>query len=701
MTLEKPRSTNAGWRMGLLLMMAFILFVNPLAALANSSSPAFSAGGGSSFAIVDGKLFAWGDNDYGQLGLGDRTDRRDPVQVGTAENWVMVSSGESHTVALNDAGEVWVWGRNNVGQLGLGNTTDYRVPTKLGTDIDWVYVAAGQNSTFAIKANNNLYAWGSNSYGKLGIGSTSNKNTPTQVSGSWTSVSSGENHTLAIKTDGTLWSWGYNNYGQLGQGNLPIQYLLGYVSAPRQVGSASNWTAVSAGDNHSLALNSNGQLYSWGRDNNEQLGNGLLSSGRNTPGLVAGNHQWVSVAAGANHTLAIDADGQLWTWGLGLLGRLGQGSGILDQLPQSSPSKVGDETNWTEVAAGGAHSLALNNKGELFAFGSNSDGQIGSGSFLQIQQSVPLFVMQMYTNLDFMGSNTLNVTKELAGDFEYWQAGSETTYTASVQNTSAEPTRTVALIANPLAQDGPEYFYFGELDGGTILDSLGNPVPLNMALEELSNALGLSELLTTDDIVYSFDIFADGSSVKIFNLPDGVWVLAEAVPDGATFAPSYFLDDGADGIEIDGLTELYYAQESTITVLNTYEPGDDEDLDFYGDQDESKGGETGGEEKGGGETGGKEKAGEESATEKEPLVIAKPKPKPKVKAVAKPRPKPKAASTTRSATTPQPGTTSSQQSGRSMPATGDLANIGLWILMLTGAGTVGVGTVVRKKRTGK
>ncbi len=172
---------------------------------------AIAAGGSHTVALKsDGTLWAWGDNDYGQLGDGTTTDKATPTQIGSATNWSAIAAGSRHTVGLKSDGTLWTWGRNPYGQLGDGTTVDKYSPTQVGSATNWSTVAAGRHHTASLTSDGTLWAWGRNDYGQLGDGTTASKNTPTQIGSAtnWSAVAAGGHHTVAIKTDGTLWTWG-------------------------------------------------------------------------------------------------------------------------------------------------------------------------------------------------------------------------------------------------------------------------------------------------------------------------------------------------------------------------------------------------------------------------------------------------------------------------------------------------------------
>ena len=154
-----------------------------------------------------------------------------------------VAAGTDHTAALKSDGTLWTWGDNSKGQLGNGNTTgtDSNVPVQIGSATDWIAIAAGKDHTLAIKRNGTLWAWGRNYYivtgGQLGLGDKLNRFAPTQVGAdtNWAHVAAGSYHTVAVKTNGTLWTWGENSQASLGLMILQKGFF------PTQVGTDTNW----------------------------------------------------------------------------------------------------------------------------------------------------------------------------------------------------------------------------------------------------------------------------------------------------------------------------------------------------------------------------------------------------------------------------------------------------------------------------
>ena len=314
---------------------------------------AVSAGSYHTVAIKnDGTLWAWGNNGIGQLGDNSTTNRGYPTKVNEPSEghgiWIAVSAGGNHTLAIKKDGTLWAWGANYSGQLGINRmdinnrTTPDQVKI-IGiaetADDDWIAVSAGSLHSMAIKSNGELWAWGHNTYGgELGIGNTTDKISPVKVNepsgghGIWVAVSAAERHTVAIKEDGTLWAWGNNGYGKLGIGSTGGTH---YV--PEQVSEPGPWVAVSAkGDSHTVAIKEDSTLWAWGDNSFGQLGNGKSGGSEFSAVPVKVGDNWRKISAGYWHTAAIKEDGVLWSWGYNEYGQLGDAT-VKDK---STPARV-------------------------------------------------------------------------------------------------------------------------------------------------------------------------------------------------------------------------------------------------------------------------------------------------------------------------------------------------------------------------
>jgi len=339
---------------------------------------------------TDGSLWAWGQNLYGRTGVGvGGGNMTTPLQIGRHNDWAYVVAGASHTLAIGRDGSLWAWGSNSHGELGDGTIVNRWAPTRIGTDTNWRSVTAGLGYTVAIRTDGTLWAWGNNEYGQLGIGETADTTpTPTRIGtdSDWAMVAAGiRHHTAAIRTDGTLWVWGRKDRYS---GWPPVihQIIQDYGNTPVQVGADANWAYVAVGGSYIMAIQTDGSLWAWGRNCMGQLGIGEAGAAtyRLTPTRVGTGANWVSVAAGGSHTLAVQADGSLWAWGANWSGQLGAGDAGEITWDDSygyevllTPTRIGMGAS---VAAGGSHSLAIRTDGSLWAWGGNWFGNLGDGT---------------------------------------------------------------------------------------------------------------------------------------------------------------------------------------------------------------------------------------------------------------------------------------------------------------------------------
>jgi alpha-tubulin suppressor-like RCC1 family protein len=305
-------------------------------------------------------LWTWGGNSNGQLGINATTNRSTPVTTfAGGTNWKQVSAslsiGPNRTEAIKTDGTLWIWGDNQFGKLGINDTVNRSTPvTTFAGGTNWKQVSSGGNHTAAIKTDGTLWNWSDGSGGRLGINASTDRSTPvtTFLGGTnWKSVAGGGSYIVAIKTDGTLWIWGYNAYGQLGDNTVisrstPVTTILG----------GNNWKSVAGGSFYTAASKTDGTLWIWGRNNFGQLGINNTAN-RSTPvTTILGGTNWKLVSCGETHTAAIKTDGTLWTWGRNNNGQLG----INNTIDRSTPvTTILGGNNWKSSSAGGDHTVAI------------------------------------------------------------------------------------------------------------------------------------------------------------------------------------------------------------------------------------------------------------------------------------------------------------------------------------------------------
>ncbi|WP_296142698.1 T9SS type A sorting domain-containing protein [uncultured Flavobacterium sp.] len=288
-----------------------------------------SAGINFSLAIkTNGTLWAWGSNLWGRLGITVSGRQLNPIQIGTATDWrnISASAGTSggHSLAIKSDGTLWAWGSNSYGQLGDNTVVNKNQAVQIGVDTDWLTIDAGGDHSVAIKTNGTLWAWGSNGSRQLGTGINGDRHTPTQIGTdtNWQSIDGSFNHTLGIRTDGTLWAWGSGAAMGLGA-------TIGSTNVLLQVGTDNDWAKVIGGINHSLALKTNGTLWSWGENASGGLGLGTDSASEiRIPTQVSTNADKTIISAGNDFSQIMNSDGYLYAAGLNTAGQLGDGTNV-------------------------------------------------------------------------------------------------------------------------------------------------------------------------------------------------------------------------------------------------------------------------------------------------------------------------------------------------------------------------------------
>ena len=312
-----------------------------------------SAGGEHACGIVNGDAYCWGENFSGELGDDANTNSAAPVAVDTSgvltgTTLTQVSSGYSHTCALDAAGKAYCWGLDSYGQLGDGNTTNSSAPVAVDTSgvlagKTLTQITAGVVATCALDAAGAVYCWGRNSFGELGTGNTASSTVPVAVNTSGvlagqtiTQITSGYEDECALDTAGVAYCWGLDSYGQLGDGNTlssTVPVAVGTTGLP----AGQTFTQISAGWYHTCAVDSAGAAYCWGDNSYGQLGdasttNSAVPVAVDTGGALTGK-TLTQVSVGIWHTCALDAAGAPYCWGGNASGELGDDSYSTSAVP--------------------------------------------------------------------------------------------------------------------------------------------------------------------------------------------------------------------------------------------------------------------------------------------------------------------------------------------------------------------------------
>ncbi|WP_161522234.1 RCC1 domain-containing protein [Bifidobacterium xylocopae] len=446
-----------------------------------------AASGNTSAAVTDdGRLLAWGGNDHGQLGDGTTTDNSTPGQVALpgGANARRVALGSGYTLALTDDGRLFAWGGNDHGQLGDNSTRDATRPQAVDNPagVGYCSLSAGKTHSAAVGIDGQVRGWGGNDKGQLGDGTTTDRPEPADAlppaatidavsfdrsaatggynaaSGRWTGTSPAHaaggvdvTVTWSVARDGRTpktfpyryldrytidfdlggapgrapasqsfdegegrhaawpdppqWS-GHGFAGWFTSDGRPYDFnravnagtrltarwdrqsfsvtpASGPAAGDRRVDLTGpgapgvRFTRTAGGAGFSLALGSDGNIYAWGKNDKGQLGDGTTTD-RPTPVRVhaPAGVTFTALAAGASHAIAVGSDGKAYAWGINY-GQLGDGSDINRPLPVTFQTPAG--VSVTQVAAGFYHSLALGDDGKIYAAGFNGSGQLGAG----------------------------------------------------------------------------------------------------------------------------------------------------------------------------------------------------------------------------------------------------------------------------------------------------------------------------------
>jgi alpha-tubulin suppressor-like RCC1 family protein len=450
-----------------------------------------SAGSEHSLAVgSDGNTYAWGFNNLGQLGNNSTADSDVPVLVTlpAGVKFTQVSARYRHSLGLATNGKIYAWGDNFFGQLGNSSKTDSHVPVlvTMPAGVTFTHVSAGGEYSLAVDSAGDVYAWGHNNLGQLGNGTITDSDAPglvTRPAGvTFKQVSAGGSHSLALDPNGNAWAWGYNLYGQLGDGSTADSHVPVAVSMPANV----TFTQVSAGALHSLAVGSNGNAYGWGANFYGQLGNSTITNSHSPVAVPAPGDgaKFTQVSAGNFHSLAVDSNGNSFGWGNNSNGQLGNTTTANSDAPLlvTVPSGV----TFTQMSAGGTHSLAVGSDGKAYAWGDNTYGQLGNNTLTDSHVPVPVYGPVVVTGVSFDGVPGTGLLSQPAGTWSvvtpahtsgavdvlvsYTQFGvAGTEVTAGGFTFAAAPVATLAATGSPTPYPAIGTAFLLIMVGGAIL----------------------------------------------------------------------------------------------------------------------------------------------------------------------------------------------------------------------------------------
>jgi uncharacterized repeat protein (TIGR02543 family) len=376
----------------------------------------------------NGRVFIWGDNNYGQLGDGTNSDQNVPTEITSrfslfeGDKIIELSLGFQHSSALSLTGRVFMWGYNQNGQLGDGTNSNRNVPTEItsrfslaqGDKIIGLSLGRRDHSS-AVSLTGRVFMWGRNYYGNLGNATTNYRNIPTEITSRFSlvegdkviGISLGDDHSSALSLTGRVFTWGRNRYGQLGDGAILGSLTSIDRNVPTEITSrfslieGDKIIEISLGFEHSSAVSLTGRVFTWGYNYKGRLGDGTFST-RNVPTEITSRFLLVEgdkisgLSLGENYSSAVSFTGRVFTWGDNQYGQLGNGTAggftylnVPTEITSRFSLAEGDKI--VSLSLGICHSSAVSSKGKVYMWGNNIfSGGLGDGT--RIDSYIPKLI---------------------------------------------------------------------------------------------------------------------------------------------------------------------------------------------------------------------------------------------------------------------------------------------------------------------
>lgn len=312
-------------------------------------------------------LNCWGSNTAYQLGTGNSTEQHTPTPVATALQFFQVAAGYDHSCGLAADSTAYCWGLNGHGQGGNGTTYRSSTPFPVDGGVHFAQIVSGFQNSCARTPAGAVYCWGAEFY--------SDRLSPVRLSQLplLATISTTSYHVCGLTASGQGYCWGNASNGQLGDGTYPHNWTS--PNAGDSVVGGLNFVSIAAGSNHSCGVAAGGAAYCWGANSTSQLGRTTVGTDDPTPGPVQGGHVFASVYAGTDHSCGLSPDGTAYCWGAGAFGQLGNG-GRADAL---SPVLVAGGLRFAFLTLGVQFTCGRTLAGQTYCWGINDRGQLGTG----------------------------------------------------------------------------------------------------------------------------------------------------------------------------------------------------------------------------------------------------------------------------------------------------------------------------------
>ncbi len=340
------------------------------------SNPRVTAGVAHACAVLQERLYCWGNNAYGQLGLGHAELVQVATEVRADVPWRAVAAGDDHTCALSVEGKVYCAGRGEHGQLGRGTRQDDGSMEPVSLPAPMVFITAGSSHSCAIDEGGSVWCWGANFEGQLGLGDRYSSDQKARDALSPRAVdvepmrwlSGGNGHTCGVATAGALYCFGRNTDHETSTSDEQQR------RAPTRNGELQRWERVAAGQNHSCGLTVDGSFWCWGLNVGSPEGPfGTAVAGAIEP-IATIEGSWRELSSNTFHSCAINTEQVLWCWGRNIEGQLG----LNDVNARTEPARVAASV--VAVAAGRFFTCVIFEGNDVACSGANESGQLASGN---------------------------------------------------------------------------------------------------------------------------------------------------------------------------------------------------------------------------------------------------------------------------------------------------------------------------------